>query len=49
MDWKRLLGYVSGSVHEELLLRNEYLVGENRILRSQLEGRLKLTDGERRT
>ena len=31
MDWKTLLAYISGSVDEELLLRNEYLVAENRI------------------
>ncbi len=27
MDWKTMLSYISGSVDEELLLRNEYLVG----------------------
>ena len=30
MDWKKLLAYISGSVDEGLLLRNEYLVTENR-------------------
>ena len=49
MDWKTMLSYISGSVDEELLLRNEYLVAENRILRNQLQGRLRLTDGERRS
>ena len=44
-----MLAYISGSVDEELLLRNEYLVAENRILRNQLQGRLRLSDGERRT
>ncbi len=39
MDWKTMLAYVSGSVDEELLLRNEYLVAENRILRNQIQGR----------
>jgi len=34
MDWKTMLAYISGSVAEELLLRNEYLVAENRILRN---------------
>ncbi len=48
MGWKRLLAYISGSVEEELLLRNEYLVTENRILRNQLKGRPQLTDGERK-
>ena len=27
MDWKQLLAYITGSVDQELLLRNEYLVG----------------------
>ncbi len=31
MDWKRLLAYISGSVDEDLLLRNEYLVKEDLI------------------
>jgi hypothetical protein len=29
MNWKRMLAYVAGSVDEELLGRNEYLVTEN--------------------
>jgi putative transposase len=49
MDWKKLLAYISGSVDEDLLLRNEYLVTENRVLRAQIKGRLRLTDGERKT
>jgi hypothetical protein len=49
MDWKMLLACVTGSVDEELLLRNEYLVTENRILRNQIEGRVQLTDAERQT
>ena len=49
MDWKKLLAYISGSIDEELLLRNEYLTTENRVLRAQIKGRLKLTDGERKT
>jgi len=49
MDWKKLLAYITGSVGEELLLRNEYLAAENQILRAQVKGRLKLTDGERKT
>ena len=32
MDGKTLLAYITGSVDQELLLRNEYLVTENRIL-----------------
>ena len=38
--------YISGSVDQELLLRNEYLVTENRILKNQIKGRLRLTDPE---
>jgi len=49
MDWKHLLAYITGTVDQELLLRNEYLVTENRILRHQLTGRVQLTDGERKT
>jgi transposase InsO family protein len=47
MNWKRMLAYVTGSVDEELLARNEYLVTENRILRNQVPGRIRLTDPER--
>src|SRR3954471_9049964 len=47
MNWKRMLAYVTGSVDEELLARNEYLVTENRILRNQVQGRIRLTDLER--
>jgi transposase InsO family protein len=32
----------------ELLVRNEYLVTENRILRNQITGRVRLSDGERK-
>ena len=37
------------AVDEELLVRNEYLVAENRVLRHQIQGHLRLTDGERRS
>jgi uncharacterized membrane protein len=42
-DRARLLAYVTGTVNQELLLRNEYLVAENRILKGQIKGRLLLT------
>lgn len=42
-----MLAYVTGSVDGELLARNEYLVTENRILRNQIKGRIRLTDPER--
>jgi hypothetical protein len=47
MGWKKLLSYITGSVDQELLLRNEYLVTENRMLRQQIPGRVRLTDAER--
>ena len=40
MDWKTLLACITGSVEEQLLLRNEYVVEENRILRNQIDGRV---------
>jgi hypothetical protein len=46
--WKHLLAYITGTVDQELLLRNEYLVTETRILRQQLKGRVRLNDGERK-
>jgi hypothetical protein len=45
----RLLAYVTGSVNQELLLRNEYLAAENRILRTKLPARQCLSDPERIT
>ena len=49
MDWPRLLAYITGTVDHELLLRNEYLVAENRILKAQIKGRLHLFDAKRPT
>jgi hypothetical protein len=47
--WLRLLAYVTGSVNQELLARNEYLATENRILRAKLPSRLRLSNSERTT
>src|ERR1700693_2607161 len=47
--WMRLLAYVTGSVNQELLLQNEYLAAKNRILRSKLPSRLRLSNPERAT
>ena len=33
-----MLAYITGTVDQELLLRNEYLATENRILKAQLKG-----------
>src|SRR5678816_2291846 len=48
-QWARLLTYVTGLVNQELLLQNEYLAAENRILRAHLPARLRLSDPERCT
>jgi putative transposase len=47
--WVRLLAFATGRVNQELLLRNEYLAAENRILRAHLPSRLRLSDPERST
>src|SRR5712672_3112879 len=47
MEWARMLAYVTGTVDQELLARTDYLAAENRILKAQLNGRLKLSDAER--
>ena len=47
MDWARMLAYVTGTVDQEQLARNEYLAAENRIIKAQLKCRLKLSDAER--
>ena len=49
MDWTRILAYITGTVDQELLLCNEYLAAENRILKAQLKTPLRLTDAERMT
>jgi len=48
MDWKKLLESISASVNEGLRLRNAYLLAENRILRQQIDGRVPVTDSERK-
>jgi hypothetical protein len=45
LEWQlaslhRILAYITGTVDQELLLRNEYLAAENRILMAKLNGRL---------
>jgi len=45
----QILAHVTGLVNQHLLLKNEYLVAENRILRSHLPKRLRLSDEERST
>src|SRR5258707_7854628 len=47
--WARLLAYVTGLVNQKLLLQNEYLAAENRILRAHLPTRVHLSNPERST
>jgi hypothetical protein len=49
MLWARMVAYVTGMVNQELLVRNEFLGAENRILRGQIKGRLLLSEGEKAT
>src|ERR1035437_7514628 len=49
MDWPRILAHITGTVDQELLLRNEYLAAENRILKDQVKGRLLLSDSQKKT
>ncbi len=44
MEWVRILAYITGTVDQALLVRNEYLAAENRILPAQIKGRLLLSD-----
>jgi putative transposase len=44
-----MLAYITGTVDQELLLRNEYLAAENRILRAKIKDRLLLSDSEKAT
>ena len=49
MNLLRMLAYVTGMVNQALLLQNEYLVAENRILKGQIKGRLLLSEAEKAT
>jgi hypothetical protein len=48
MSWKKLLESVSASVNDHLRLRHDDLAAENRILLHQIDGRVQLTDRERK-
>ena len=39
MPWHRMLGYITGTVDQELLLGNEYLAAANRILKAKVKRR----------
>src|SRR5215469_16656797 len=49
MVWARLLAYASEAINRGLLLKNEYLVAQNRILKTRVKGRLVLFGGEKAT
>jgi putative transposase len=49
MGWKTLQAYITGSVDAEILQRNDYLFMENHLLRQQITGLVRLSDGERAT
>ena len=44
MDFQRLIALVTGGVEEEILLRNEYLAAENRILKAHLKSAPRFND-----
>jgi len=48
IEWPRLLAHIAGTEDQELLVC-EHLAAENRIVRGQLKGRLRLSEGERAT
>ena len=47
MDKMEAFAIISGNVETEILMRNEYLAAENEILRSKIEGRIKLNRVEK--
>jgi len=49
MEWKTYLASITGPVDQDLLLRKEYRVAENRMWQKQITGRVRLTDGDRPT
>src|SRR5262245_28618577 len=49
MDWKQLLAYITRSVDQEILIRNEYLITEHCIMRQQIPGGERWGDEERTT
>lgn len=49
MSWKTLLAVVSGELDQELARQIDFLKAENKILKRQVKGRIRLNDTERRT
>jgi hypothetical protein len=48
MGWSNLLESISELANDHLRLCNDDLATENRILRNQIQGRVQLTDRERK-
>ena len=42
MDWRHLLAYITGTVDQELLLRNEYLETKSHVSRVRPQGVLSM-------
>jgi len=38
MDWPRLEAYINGTVDQEFLQRNEYVVTGNQVLKAHIRG-----------
>jgi len=49
VKWLRVLAAALGALNESVFQRYEYVLAENRILRKQISGAVKLTDADRRT
>jgi len=49
MNWAAIVRRITGIVDDHLIRRNEYLLAENRILRSRVRGRMLFSDSERIT
>ena len=47
MEKEEAFVLISGNVEKEILIRNEYLAAENEILKSKIEGRIKLSRVEK--
>lgn len=49
MDFRKLIALLTDGLEEEVAVRNEYFLAENRILKSRLKRRLRCRDDERRS
>ena len=44
MEWARMLAYITGTVDQELLLRNEYLVDHQSLISKALRAQITKRD-----